>query len=232
MTKHVFLVASLTVVAVLTGRSTTTEQTNEVQVKATSVDESGHVFWKADRLTTGNSVKRNVAHTSFDSLPFLNTVEAEIETGGGHMVNSLPAAPIAGRHYIYAVDNPETWDGKTSDTGEYISTFEGADWLALFGDTLKCPLASDLPHHNEPYNPERYKLAFEQSIPAYPLLARMWNTYADVLYVSAEIAGLREECISIRQSTSEEPAGQALEKLIKACDKSLTSHRGLYLASD
>lgn len=141
----------------------------------------------------------------------------------------------AGKLHIYVVRNPDAWHYQTNRVDHYVNDLEGDEWIRLFRDTLRCPMeiAESLVSVEESTNPrERYRVAFQNSIPQYPLLGRMWDTYADAIYDHSEIKQLRDECSAVRAGTSDVFAGQGLEKLIDACDEALESGCGLYLASD
>lgn len=100
---------------------------------------------------------------------------------------------------------------------------------------LGCPKGIDEPRargeSNEAWQ-QRYTLKFQQFIPDYPMLGRIWDTYIDVGYQGDEVKSVREECLKVRAKTSNFTALEGLAKLIKACDEGLEMGLGLYLACD
>lgn len=111
----------------------------------------------------------------------------------------------------------------------------GDEWVELFIKVLGCPIAGD-----EPFMPgddteqwrQRYKLKFQAKIKGYPMLGRIWNTYAYVSYGPEEIELLRKECEKVRSTTSNERARAGLSKLLSGCDQSSTLGLGLMLIPD
>jgi hypothetical protein len=117
-----------------------------------------------------------------------------------------------------------------------IGILEGREWLAIFKDVLNCPIGTDEPSPpsgdlDEQY--ERAKLEFEQAIPEYPMLARIWDTYIDVTYEPNEVEKLLAECMKVRSAASSNLiAEQGLDKLINACHGAIESGASIHLSSD
>lgn len=111
---------------------------------------------------------------------------------------------------------------------------EVSEWIALFFRVLHCPEPriekADTSSFHE--RSERYKLIFQQAIPDYPLLGRVWDVYQDVEYKPQEIEQLRQECLKIKAIADNNIALKGLGKIIFACDEALKKGMGLFLASD
>lgn len=141
----------------------------------------------------------------------------------------------AGNLRIYAVRDPHSWNYRTNEVDRYLEDFGGSEWIALFRDVLKCPMGIDQPlgagEDSREWR-ERNRLRFQQAIPDYPMLGRIWDTYADVIYTPPEPAQLRDECLRVKARTSDVIAVRGLDKLILACDEALRDGVGVYLASD
>jgi hypothetical protein len=159
--------------------------------------------------------------------------EKQLNVSTGNAQNDLSQeGSETGRQYFILMLNPrEAWNDSTDrNLNIYL---EGAEWTALFYEVLDCK-------HGDPYLPgdninewtENHKLKFQQSIPNYPMLGRIWDTYIDVKYDPEEIGKLRAECLMIKASTSNVRALEGLSKLIYACDQALKLKLGLYLSCD
>lgn len=107
------------------------------------------------------------------------------------------------------------------------------EWGALFFDVLHCP-EPETPIEGENINTryERRRIKFQQAIPEYPMLGRIWDIYHDASYKSEEVEQLRAECLKIQASTNELRALRGLRELILACDEALKVKRGVILLSD
>jgi hypothetical protein len=64
---------------------------------------------------------------------------------------------------------------------------------------------------------ERNRKMFQQSIPDYPMLARIFDMYEDYIYIPEEVIELRNECFHLKTKMTEPNAIKALRKLIYAC---------------
>jgi hypothetical protein len=111
--------------------------------------------------------------------------------------------------------------------------FDGAEWSALFRDALHAK-DRDPFVHGEAIDKwrERQRVRFQESIPDYPMLGRIWDTYIDVSYQPEEISHLRDECLRVKASTSNPVALRGLDKVIAACDEALKGGLGLSLLSE
>lgn len=123
------------------------------------------------------------------------------------------------------------WDEATDR--RLLLFFEGAEWSALFRDALHAK-DRDPFVHGEAIDKwrERQRVRFQESIPDYPMLGRIWDTYIDVSYQPEEITHLRDECLRVKASTSNPVALRGLDKLIAACDGALKGGLGLSLLSE
>ncbi len=112
---------------------------------------------------------------------------------------------------------------------------EGNEWGALFVDVLKCPDTGDIPllagESNEDWQ-ERYSSKFQQAIPSYPMLGRVYDTLIYVAYKPEEISQLRDECLKVQSMTSNEKALAVLKSLIEACDEASKVRSGLLFVPD
>jgi hypothetical protein len=153
-----------------------------------------------------------------------------LTNGEGAVRGSL----AAGNLRIYAVQAPEKWDYRTNEVDRYLDDFTGLEWIALFRDVLKCPMGTETKGANQGFFSEDrpYQLRFQEAIPDYPLLARIWNTFEDVTYGPKEIPKLRDECLRVSSMTANEDALMGLNKLLNACDDAITNHLGMYLSCD
>jgi hypothetical protein len=159
--------------------------------------------------------------------------EATEKTGEGML--ALPE--IVSNFTIYAVPDPdEVWRSPAlPGTDCYQGDLKSNEWGALFFDVLGCPRATDEPSFPDesPQNwAERYMTKFEQAIPEYPMLARMWDVYGYASYMPGEVTALREECLKVQAATSNEEALSGLRSLLAACEEAVRSGNGLFLAGD
>lgn len=147
-----------------------------------------------------------------------------------------PTSKIVGRLSFFVVRDPKSFFEGLKQPDHYLDIdLTGDEWGALFYDVLKCPKATV-----EPFSPgddteqwrERYRLKFQQVMPNYPLLGRIWDLYEYVSYRPKEIAQLREECLRIQDNTSNEKALAALTKLVTACDEASKNGSGLLFVPD
>src|SRR5918997_755032 len=86
-----------------------------------------------------------------------------------------------GSLHLYFVRDPERWQGEERDDAYYIELdFHGSDWEALFIDVLHFP-GWDKYVEGDDVNElhERNRKKFEQTIPEYPMLGRIFDMYED-----------------------------------------------------
>lgn len=111
--------------------------------------------------------------------------------------------------------------------------FDGSEWSALFRYTLHAK-DRDPFVHTEAIDKwrERQRVRFQESIPNYPMLGRIWDTYIDVAYQPEEIPKLYNECLRVKSSTSNAMAIRGLEKLMAGCEQASKIGAGLVLLSE
>lgn len=163
-----------------------------------------------------------------------NTMKKKIDQDRG-LNEIVPSDAIgAGKLRIYIVRRPESWDYRTNDVDRYVDDFGGSEWIAVFRDVLKCPMGIGPLRSGEDTREfrERNRISFQQAIPHYPMLGRIWDTYADVIYTPTETGQLRHECMIAKSGTSDSIAITGLDKLIHACDEALECGLGIFLACD
>ena len=142
---------------------------------------------------------------------------------------------LAGRLHIYVVHSPQSWDYTTNDLDRYLDDLEGQEWVGLFRHTLKCPMGMDQPWvagEDSSAWRERNRLRFQQAIPQYPLLGRMWDTFIDVQYGPEEIEQLRLECLNVAGHAVDTEAIKGLQKLVESCNEAIKHKSGLFIACD
>ncbi|MCM3869795.1 MAG: hypothetical protein ND895_03710 [Pyrinomonadaceae bacterium] len=103
-----------------------------------------------------------------------------------------------------------------------------SDWEALFINVLHVPRCDEFAQGDDINEfHERNRKKFEQSIPKYPMLARIFDMYEDYEFAPDELPRLRAECQEVKSETSNPVAIKALRKLIFASDEA--SKRGFSL---
>ena len=134
-----------------------------------------------------------------------------------------------GSLHLYLSQDPGNWRGVDRPEEFYLELdFHLSDWEALFVGILKVPdydryvEGDDINEHHE-----RNRMKFEQSIPDYPMLSRLFDMYEDYKFDPNELPKLREECERLKLRNSNSEGLRALRKLILAADQA--SKRGFYL---
>ncbi len=137
---------------------------------------------------------------------------------------------------IYLVHDPDNWDGRIRE-GERATheRLKYEEWEAIFFITLMnyCPMYE---HYVEGQDlnelSERDRIRFQQAIPEYPLLGRMWDMYVDAKYKPEEVVKLREECFKVQAMAENTDALKGLDKLLQFCDEAEKKKLGIFLACD
>ncbi len=163
-------------------------------------------------------IKKSILHATPEQM-----------TGTNYPNEDLKGATNGSLH-IFVVSEAERW----RENGRFLEIgFNDSDWEALFLDVLHCPVMEPRAE-GETYvkHLEQYQKEFQQSIPACPMLGRIWDIYEDVAYTPEEVKQLCEECLKIQVATTSPSALRALRKLIFACDEALKVGQALFLASD
>jgi hypothetical protein len=105
--------------------------------------------------------------------------------------------------------------------------FHHDDWAALFVGVLDVP-TSDWLHLSR----EAQRIEFRKALPEYPMLAEIWDIYADAAFLPEEVPQLRSECLRVKSETTQPEALKALRKLVYACDEAAKRGFCLLLSSD
>jgi hypothetical protein len=162
---------------------------------------------------------KQVAREMLKNMVYKEHAEDEMGIGAG------------GQELVLRRHPSGAWNESTDRAlGIYLG---GHEWSALFRQVLSCP-------EGPPFKPgdildewkTKHQAEFQESIPDYPMLGRIWDTYIDVVYQPEEIKQLREECLRVQASTLNENALAGLAKLVQACDEASKLGSGLLLLSD
>lgn len=156
------------------------------------------------------------------------------------LIKPVPVAVsgIAGGLSVYMMRDPSfpRFSQGLVGNDRYLDTrLEGDEWEALFLDVLRCPDVGEvpyLPNESSAEWQERYGFKFQQTIPAYPLLGRIHDLFIYVIYKPEEVGQLRDECLRVQSTTSNEKALATLKKLVRSCDEASKIGSGLLLAPD
>lgn len=173
-------------------------------------------------LQTGREDAVNTSIVSQNSVPAegFSELVTEAMTAGGY---TILLKPDKGGHENEAMIP--------------LDGFNGKEWFALFNDVLGCRLIEPFPslqNENNPHAPgTKNELQLQQLLRDFPMLARISSLYDDVVYESAEVMQLRNECLALTPSaSSNQLALSGLNKLIAACEEALRSGASIILASD
>ena len=133
------------------------------------------------------------------------------------------------------VHNPmHYWDGGQSENDFYVGfDFHRHDWEALFWTALNAARLDEYVQGEDiiQYH-ERNRQKFEDSIPDYPFLGRIFDMYEDAVYEASEVEPLRNECVKAQGASNDERSIRALSKVMLACDKAIERNLGLLFISD
>ena len=137
-----------------------------------------------------------------------------------------------GTLHIYVVRVPGTWNGDAGDRHIPVCLNED-DWQAIF---FKCLHSAE----REPYVGgedtndwlNRNRRLFEQPIPDYPMLGRIFDMYEDYVFTPDEVVRLRDECVRARALSFEPSADVALRKIIYCCDVAAADSLHLVFSGD
>ncbi len=151
---------------------------------------------------------------------------------------SITTSGIAGSLAIHMMRDPSfsSFSRGLSGADRYLGLrLTGDEWGALFLITLGCPDVTDVPRLADEDRDEwerRYSLRFQEAIPDFPTLARVWDVFIYVGFKPEEIGKLRNECRRIQSNTSDEKTRLALTKLLRACDEASNHQSGLLFVPD
>ena len=126
-----------------------------------------------------------------------------------------------GSLHMCLVRDPENWHGVKNADGFYLELdFHFTDWEALFIDVLGfAGWDSYVEGDDIDELHERNRKKFEQTIPEYPTLARIFDMYEDYWFSPEGCRSLQLECETVKTTVSNPKAIKALRKLILACDE-------------
>ena len=145
---------------------------------------------------------------------------------------------IAGSLAIHMMGDPSfsSFSRGLSGDDRYLGLrLTGDEWGALFLSTLGCPDVTDVPRVVDEERDEwerRYTLKFQEAIPDFPMLARIWDVFIYVSFKPDEIEKLRSECRKVQSNPSDEKTRSALSNLLRACDEASKHKSGLLFVPD
>ena len=154
-------------------------------------------------------------------------------------INSLEQEFIAevtgnGDLWPVIVSEPDNYEGDDEDDVFVVPfNFNYRDWDALYFGELKCP-------GYEPYvegedmvaRDKRWMAKFQSCCSEFPLLARIYDMYADAIYRADEVPHLKAQCETLLSRTQTNGAWRALAKLIVICTKAEERNKGILLSCD
>jgi hypothetical protein len=137
-----------------------------------------------------------------------------------------------GTLHIAIVQDTDRWDVSAGDRHIGVC-FNYEDWKSIFSEELHCPEV-------EPYvqgediieHCERNRRLFQQSIPEYPMLSRIFDMYEDYVFAPKEVETLRQECLKLKAIFVSGAADLGLRKLIYACEEASKENRSLMFVCD
>ncbi len=133
---------------------------------------------------------------------------------------------------ILVVKDFDDWS-ETSENRNPKVCFNQNDWEAVFIDTFHCPSVQPyIEGENIFEHTERNRKLFQQSIPDYPMLGRIFDMYEDYIFNFEEVGKLRQECLKAMPLASSSAANLALRKLIYVCDEAIKDKFYLEFSSD
>jgi hypothetical protein len=218
---------------------------SELRANASSIEGDMKMRRKEKRVKSDEEVSQNQQTSGLHLEPILGPQFLDRESqqrlaelmtmtkasGGKASDEDLPEIGETGKHLIYSSDS-----SREHKTRTYLGiALPGEEWAALFYEVLGCPDPGEYPYspgEDVDQYEDRYKKVFQDSIPSYQMLSRIWDMYTDVEYQPDEINQLQAECLRAKLITSNPMATQWLAKLLRACDAALQSGLGLFLASD
>jgi hypothetical protein len=109
--------------------------------------------------------------------------------------------------------------------------FSDPEWGSFFFDTLKASLVEYL--ENEPYKDyiTRYEAAFRDSLPDFPLLARISDFYQDAYFAPGEIEQLEEELNRVAKLSLTADGRAFLYGMLRGCRMAKDEGMGIALLS-
>lgn len=152
--------------------------------------------------------------------PFSPDAEpASVEPAGADPFSNLGTA---GTLYISKVSFEGGGEARNSflNTKSYLNVFlTGDEWHAIFFDVLGCPQQATGTVATDGNSREKYKLSFQEAIPDYPMLGRLYDIFNYSSYNPEEVEQLRDELLRVQAITPNEHALKGIRKMIIACDE-------------
>ncbi len=186
---------------------------------------NGHLNMKNATPFLGNEGPLSSSSEEKRSIKGVTVVPVKAPRAAGGFAILLTREPIYERFSSGLLDDDRFLDIR----------IQGDEWSALFLDTLRCPDVQDLPRFTDESDDhwlERYEATFKQSIPKYPMLGRIYDTFIYVAFSHEEVDDLRNECLTLQKTTSDSTASSMLQKLSQACDDAAKRGDGLFLVPD
>ncbi|MGH9971109.1 MAG: hypothetical protein ACREBG_25400 [Pyrinomonadaceae bacterium] len=108
------------------------------------------------------------------------------------------------------------------------------EWFALYFDVLKIDQGGYRKWADQnPLQAQNSIVAeFSEEISEYPMLSRIRGYLFDAVFESDEVEQLRQECLRVRELTSNEVALGALDKLLSICDSADREGLNIYFLAD
>jgi hypothetical protein len=132
------------------------------------------------------------------------------------------------------MSDPENQQTQDSDDAFQVPfNFNYLDWNALYFGELKCPGYDPyVEGENFIEYENRWIAKFRQCCSDFPLLARIYDMYADAIYRPDEVPQLKAQCEALLSQTQNNAAGRALAKLIIICNKAAEHNKGILFSCD
>ena len=122
------------------------------------------------------------------------------------------------------------WNAETDRHLEGYLSY--TSWESLFFKVLGCPDSAYIEGESHEEFRRRWTQKFREAIPQYPSLGRISYFFHDVCYKLEEVAQLRDECLKVKNETTDTDALEGLNGLIVACDEAEKHKLGLFLGAD
>lgn len=130
----------------------------------------------------------------------------------------------------------QSWPGPTSEkdcTLPFGLTYE--EWFALYFDVLVVDQGEYqdwVERHPDEAQTVLPPIEFKGEISGYPLLSRICGYLCDACFELSELEQLRQECLRVQSTTSNQLALSGLEKLLQITTEAETRGLNVYLMSD
>jgi hypothetical protein len=129
--------------------------------------------------------------------------------------------------------DPVNYEGREDGEIWLNFTFNIYDWKSLYFGELQCPQYEPMIGGEKTAELRSQWMAkFHDCCADYPLLARIYDMYADAIYCPEEVQHLKRQCLELLERTGNAGAWRALAKLIVICKKAEDLDMGVLLAAD